>query len=251
MEVNSQVYPEDKAGPVELATMTFGHGIANTPVQVTTAIAAIVNGGYLLEPHIIKHIEDENGNIIEERERVVKRQVISNVTSTQMRDIMRSVVDNGSGKSVYMEGLPLGAKTGTSEKFVNGKYSGDKVIASFIAVAPIEDPKIALYIFVDEPQDNIFGSVVAAPIAKTILTDVIQYLGIERTFEASGSYIELPDFVGLSIEEIEKIVKDLDVELIYNQSESLNVEKIVVNQFPKAGTYIEADSSVYLQLLED
>lgn len=243
-EVNPIVYTREETNEVELATMTFGQGIANTPIQVITAISAIVNGGYLLEPHLIKQIEDEDGNIIEETKRTVRRQVISEATSIQMREIMRSVVENGSGKAVYIEGIPIGAKTGTSEKPFQGGYSEDKLIASFIAVAPIVDPQIALYVFIDEPENGEHGGTIAGPIAREILENILPYMGLEKSFDSVNDLVNIPNLVGMTYGEGKKILTKLGFNYMTTPANFEDESKIIINQYPKAGTLVKINEPI-------
>ncbi len=232
----------------ELATMTFGHGIAHTPIQVANAISAIVNGGYLLEPHVVKKIVDKEGKEIYKAERTVKRQVLSEITSQQMRAIMESVVENGSGRNVKIDGYRIGAKTGTSEKFIDGKYSGDHVIASFVAVAPINNPEILLYIVVDEPQDEVYGSLVAAPIAREILVDALDYLNIEKSDKENADLREIPDLVGMTIEEVEKELKKTDFRFKIVSTDTYTKENVIKKQYPTPGSMKEKSSVILLEI---
>ncbi len=240
----------EKTGPVELATMTFGHGVSQTPIQVATAIAATVNGGYLLEPHIVKRIVDEEGVIVYEAVREVKRQVVSEITSQQMRGIMEYVVTDASGSAVQIPGYRIGGKTGTSEKIVDGKYSAEKAIASFVAVAPINDPEILVFVVVDEPQDEIYGSKVAGPITKNILVDTLDYLEIEKDMTTGISYYEVPDVLGLKLEDAKALIQSADMTYKVVTTDSYTDENVVINQYPKGGSLRESGSLILLEIKE-
>src|SRR5699024_454960 len=126
-----------------LATMSYGHGIAVTPIQLVTAVSAIGNGGELMKPRIVKELIDEEGKVVQSFKPEAKRKVISEETSKTLLEILESVVSEGTGKKAYVPGYKIGGKTGTAQKVIDGRYAPGKYIASFIAVAPANDPKIA------------------------------------------------------------------------------------------------------------
>ena len=165
-------------GPVELATMGFGQGISITPIQLVTAISSIANGGDLLRPHYVKALTDSNGKIVKTFDKEIVRKVISPETAAEMRDIMESEVSEGGGNTAKMEGFSIGGKTGTAEKAVEGGYSSSDYYSSFICIAPIDDPRITLLVVVDSPRGETYGSVVAAPAAKSILENVLRYMAV-------------------------------------------------------------------------
>ena len=154
-----------------------------------TAISAIANGGNLLEPHIVRQMIDDEGNIVSSTETKVKRQVISESTSAEVSEMMQSVVTEGAATNAYIAGYRVAGKTGTSEKRdvydENGNQIQDLRIASFCGFAPADDPQIAILIILDEPHaSNIYGGTIAAPVAKSILEEVLPYLGIEPVYTA-------------------------------------------------------------------
>lgn len=234
----------------ELATMTFGHGVSQTPIQVAAALSAVINGGYLLEPHIVKKITNPDGSIYYEAKRTVKRQVISEITSIQMRQIMESVVVNGSGSSVQIDGYRIGGKTGTSEKAINGVYSKDKAIASFVAVAPIQDPEILVYVVIDEPSDSIFGSKVAGPITRDILIDTLEYLNFEKDFGIVANDILVPDLVGLTLLEADELLEQTGFKRTVVTDESYHDESVINDQYPKAGSLRSYETTILLEIDE-
>jgi len=239
----------DEINQVELATMTFGHGVAQTPIQVASALSAIVNGGFLLEPHIVKRIEDQDGLIEYQAERTVVRQVVSEITSQQMRDIMEYVVDDASGSAVKIPGYRIGGKTGTSEKpDENGGYSEDKAIASFVAVAPINNPEILVYVVVDEPKDEIFGSKVAGPITKNILIDTLDYLEIARDDSKLEDTMIVPDFIGMTLEDTMEMAEDLGFEVNVVSDASYDDSVLIINQYPKGGSERTRGSVILLEI---
>ncbi len=180
----------------ELASSSFGQTFKVTPIQICTAVAAAVNGGRLMQPYVVSQVLDPEGNIVSTTEPVVKRQVISEQTSETMRGILEKVVGDpdGSGKNAYVPGYRVGGKTGTSEK-LDAKEGGEvtRRIASFMGIAPSNDPQVLVLVILDEPQmQNIYGSVIAAPVVGAIMSDILPYLKVEPQYtEAELSDIEV------------------------------------------------------------
>ncbi len=189
-------------GPVELSSSSFGQSFQTTPIQLITAISAAVNGGYLVQPHIVSRQIDSEGKIVESVQTVVKRQVISKATSEKMRKMMGAVVSESTSKNMYVMGYSTGGKTGTSEKLNKSQANDgrDFYIASYLAVAPIDDPEIAVLVMIDEPSaGQYYGSAVAAPIGAEILAEVLPYLGYEPTYtdkELASLSISVPNVIG-------------------------------------------------------
>ena len=168
----------ENVGPVELATMSFGQRFTITPLQMTTALCAVVNGGYLLEPTLVKSMSNpDTGEVIDTKTKIV-RQVISSQTSSQMRKMMQSVVINGTGKKAAVKGYSVGGKSGTSEPPVGDKKAG--YVASFAAMSPVENTKLVVLVTLYDPHGASHqGGTVAGPVAGQILSEVLPYLGIE------------------------------------------------------------------------
>ena len=143
------MYKAKDVGPVELATISFGQSISVTPIQLITAVSAIVNDGNLMQPRLVKAYTDNKGNITEEVDPVQVKQVISEETSAQMREIMESVVTEGGGKIAYLPGYRLGGKTGTAQKVINGSYAQGHYVCSFVGMAPADNPQIVVLAIVD------------------------------------------------------------------------------------------------------
>lgn len=179
---NSLIPTKENIGPVELATMSFGHGISITPLQMITALNGLINNGNLVEPSIIEKITTVEDDVVYQQDKEIVKQVISEKTSKDLRLMLESVVNNGSGRNAYIPGIRVGGKTGTSEKLVDGQYSSDAVYSSFFGFAPVDDPEIVVLVIADEPKDVHFGSVVAAPAVKEILESTLKYRGIKPNF---------------------------------------------------------------------
>ena len=233
---------------VKLATLSYGHGIAVTPMQLVTAISAVANGGDLLEPKLLKSVLDVDGNAIEEFESETVRKVISKETSDTMLSLLESVVSDGSGARAYIPGYKVGGKTGTAQKIIDGKYEDGKYIASFVAVAPIDDPKIAMLVVVDEPSGTYYGGSVAAPVAKSILEDTFNYLDIEPKFtkeekEALEVMIEVPDVRNIKIGEAGRILAEVGLKHTTEYLELTN-ESIIQDQHPLPGEKVNKGSII-------
>ena len=182
----------DKWGTASLTSASFGQTFKLTPLQLVRAIAAVVNGGYLIEPYIVSEIFDADGNTVLKQEPTVIRQVISEETSATMRTLIRSVVTDGTAKNASVSGFSIGGKTGTSEKIdvldENGNPTLDKIV-SFVGIAPMEDPEYIVLVALDTPSRStgiyISGGVMAAPTVGNVFADILPYLGVEKS-EVTG-----------------------------------------------------------------
>lgn len=200
---NISYYDEEHLRPVELASSSFGQAAKITPLQMITAVAAVANGGYLVQPHIVSSITDADGNLVKEFGTTVKRQVISEQTSRQVLDMMRGVVDNGRdgapGRNAYVAGYDIGGKSGTSEKLDTPKIDGVEyeIASSFMAVVPIENPQIAILTVLDDPRyGKNYGSQLGAPIVGNIISEIGPYLGLDRVPQEGGGTVRVPNLVG-------------------------------------------------------
>lgn len=176
-EAGSIMHSEENVGPVELATMSFGQSFQVTPIQFVAAVCAVINGGHRITPHIGKQIVDSQTGAITEIEFGGQTKVIDESASIQMRDMLKSVVSEGSGRNGYIEGYSIGGKTATSEKLPrgNGRY-----ISSFLGFAPAENPVVLTLLLIDEPEGAYYGGTVAAPVVRDIFSNILPYLGIEK-----------------------------------------------------------------------
>ena len=247
------MYKEKDVGPVELATISFGQSNSLTPIQLITAVSAIVNDGNLMQPRLVKAYTDNKGNITEEVEPVKVRQVISKETSAQMREIMESVVTEGGGKIAYLPGYRLGGKTGTAQKVVNGSYAQGKYVCSFVGVAPADDPKIAVLAIVDEPTGvAAFGSQTGGPIIKEVMNNCLKYLGVEPRYteeekkENVKEKVEVPDVRGLTIEEATKVLQEAKLEANVDNDIEIKEGTVITDMFPKPGISVNEESLISL-----
>ena len=174
-EGSAIVRSKKEIGPVELSTMGYGHGIALTPIQLATAISSFGNNGVLMKPRLVKGYADTKGKLIKKFAPESIRKVISKKTADRIRLLMEEVVDKGSGQNAKIKGYRIGGKTGTTLK-TKGHGYGKKVFASFVGMAPIDDPKICLLVVVDNPANGASGSLSAGPAAKEILENTLKYM---------------------------------------------------------------------------
>ncbi|AKN55002.1 Cell division protein FtsI [Heyndrickxia coagulans] len=251
-EASGILFNLDRVGPVELATTAFGQGVSVTPIQQVAAVSAAVNGGILYKPYIAKELVDpKTGETVMRKNPVAKRRVISENTSKQIRHALETVVTQGSGKNAYVDGYPVGGKTGTAQKAKNGRYLENNYVLSFIGFAPANDPKIVVYLAVDNPKNTIqFGGQVAAPIAGTIIGDSLRAMGVKpvkNQAEKEKSYFETPTVkVPNLIGETKKEMMNDQYNLKLDVSGSGNK---VIRQSPEAGVKVEEGSTirVYMQ----
>lgn len=223
---------------VDLARIGFGQSIAVTPLQMITAASAVINGGVRYTPRLVSHTEDSKGNIIETFGNEEGVRVISEETSAIVRQILQSVVDNGSGKNAQIEGYAVGGKTGTAQMYENGAIVQGKNISSFIGFAPAEDPQYIVLFIVREPDVSVtFGSVVAAPYAKDILEKCLKYGGVQPT-KQTNELVEVPGIIGMSEEEAENALKEVGLKLHMNGSGA------IVAQSPVQGSKVARDTAV-------
>ena len=201
-EANSIAFTKSgQYGPVQLASASFGQSNKITPIQLITAIAAAANGGKLVQPHIVKEETDSSGSVVKTFGTVVKRQVISAETSKEIGKLMGLEVIDGTGKNAYVAGYRVGGKTGTSQK-LDTADPNDR-IASFAGIAPSDDPQIAILIILDDPQvSNKYGGVIAAPVAGSVLSETLPYLGVQPRYtedELTKLDVRTPNLVGQTV----------------------------------------------------
>ena len=248
-----QYYKADQLGEVQLASSAFGQAMAITPLQICTAVAAAVNGGYLVTPHVVDKITDSNGNVVQEIGTNVRRQVISESASDVIRQIMEYEIGNGTGggKYAYVSGYRIGGKSGTSEQLnMHRRADGDyKKVASFAAVLPADDPEIIVYVMLDAPNParTDYSSLLAAPVVGNIISEVAPYLGIATDGEdRSQTTVTVPNLVGTewSSAQVQLNIKGLKHQLA--ASEADQTAAAVTYQYPRAGAKVAYGTTVYL-----
>ncbi|MDY4754932.1 MAG: penicillin-binding transpeptidase domain-containing protein [Candidatus Faecousia sp.] len=240
----------DKWGTASLTSGSFGQTFKITPLQLVRAISSVVNGGNLLEPYIVSEVVDANGVTLLRQEPTVVRTTISPETSATMRELIRSVVTEGTAKNAAVSGFSIGGKTGTSEKIdvfdENGQRVLDKIV-SFVGIAPMEDPEYIVLAALDTPSRStgiyISGGVMAAPTVGAIMADILPYLGVERTAEAEA--IPLDDLTGLTLKEARALVKEQKLTVT-----SLGEGETITAQLPAAGEPVLPGSEVLVYLAD-
>ena len=248
-------YTKSQLGEVELSSSSFGQAMAVTPLQVCTAISAAVNGGYLVTPHVVDKITDQNGNVVEEIGANVRRQVISKSASETIRQIMEYEVGDGTttggGSNAYVAGYRIGGKSGTSEQLnMERRADGDyKKVASFAAVLPANDPEILVYVMLDDPNNahTDYSSILAAPVVGNIISEIAPYLGIATDgIDRSQNTVKVPNLVGKewSNAQVSLNTKGLKHQLV--ESESDQTAAVVTYQYPHAGATVASGTTIYL-----
>ncbi len=229
-----------------LATTAFGQTIKVTPIQMITAVAAAVNGGYLYQPYVVKQVLDPDGNIVSTTQPNLKRQVISEETSKIVCQLLEGVVTEGSGKNAYIPGYRIGGKTGTSEKLDLKRQTGrDENILSFIGVAPMDDPQYAVLVLLDEPSlTNAYGSTIAAPVVGAVFADILPYLGVEKVYteeELKNADVTVENYVGSAPHDVQGSIarKNLNAKIMGGGGR-------VISQMPAAGSSAPQGSTVIL-----
>ncbi len=199
-----------KMQPMDLAVASFGQNFAITPIQMVTAISSVGNGGKLMQPYIVKEITDSDGNVVESKTPIVKRQVVSEEVTKKVIDAMEENATNGSAKNGYVAGYKVAGKTGTSEKKIYHNDGSQEYIASFCGFAPADDPQVCLLVYFDDPVgDSYYGSAVAAPVFANIMSEVLPYLNVEAEYteeEIAQMDTTAENYVGKSISEAESLV---------------------------------------------
>lgn len=251
-EAGGILYPLNQMGPVELATISFGQGVTATPIQMISAISAIGNDGVVMKPRIVKEIVDDDGNVIERFEPSIARNAVSKETAKTVLDMMVSVVENGGGSKAKVDGYTVAGKTGTAQKPIDGVYKDGYFIATFTAIAPAEDPQLAVLIIIDEPQGNIYGGSVAAPVAQQILSDSLRYLGISPNIDINETVdihkVQIPEIRNMDYNTAITMLNNSGLNGVANDSSQLKEDSIIIDTYPKPGEYIPAGSNVILYL---
>ena len=248
-------YTKNQLGEVQLASSAFGQAMAVTPLQVCTAISAAVNGGYLVTPHVVDKITDQNGNVVEEVGANVRRQVISESASETIRQIMEYEVGDGStsggGSNAYVAGYRIGGKSGTSEQLnMERRADGDyKKVASFAAVLPANDPEILVYVMLDDPNNarTDYSSILAAPVVGNIISEIAPYLGIATDgIDRSQTTVKVPNLVSKEWSNAQVALNNKGLKHQLVESESSQTAAVVTYQYPHAGAEVASGTTIYL-----
>lgn len=234
----------------QLAAASFGQTFTITPLQLIRAVSACVNGGYLMEPYVVRSVNSRDGSTVYVHEPKQLRQVISEDTSKTVRSILEKVVgdkNDGTGRNAAVSGFRIGGKTGTSEKVsLEAKTGLKEYIVSFVGFAPADEPKIALLVFLDTPSNEsgvyISGGQMAAPVVGNMLADILPYLGVPCDSEPKGSSV-MPIAVGLELDKAAEEIKSAGL-----RYRTIGQGSTVTSQLPAAGVTIAEDSEIILYL---
>ena len=247
-EAKGLMIDRTKATPINIATMSIGQSIAVSPVQLVTAAAAVANDGQLLRPQIVREVKDKSGQVVRGFQPDVIRQVLDPTTTKQVKEILESVVTQGSGRNAYIEGFKIAGKTGTAQKVGAGGYLPDKYVASFVGFAPADNPQVAMLVIIDEPVGLYYGGQIAAPVFGAVMKDVLQYLKVTPQPSANlakpaapDTHVLIPSVINLSVPEA---IKELEKAGLKPRIEESGDR--IADQIPKPGSRIPTGSGVLL-----
>lgn len=253
-EMGGIVRSLDSMREVNLATISFGQGISVTPIQLITAVSAVANGGELLEPRLVKSIINDKGEVLNKFDKKIKHRVISEQTSQRLLKILESVVSEGTGGKAYKPGYKIGGKTGTAQKVIDGRYAGGKYIASFIGIAPVDNPQVVVLVVIDEPSAGIYyGGQIAAPVVGKVIKETLDYLDYqpklseEEKEELGVNLIEVPSVKGLTLSQASKKLNNLGLKHV-TDIVKVQGDYIVKDQLPIPGTKVKKGEIVELYL---
>lgn len=246
-EATTLYYTADQLNPMELATESFGQNFSITPIHMLAAASAIANGGYLVQPHVVDHMLDEDGNIVMTADTSYKRQVISADTAERMTKILNINATSGTAKNGYIAGYRVCGKTGTSQKILEDNLDTSKkhYIASYCGFAPADDPQVALLIYYDEPNPEIdyYGGSVAGPTFEKCMKQILNYLGVERKYtqeELEKIDTTAPNVTGKTVAEAKSSLEGEDLNYKVMGSGDTVLEQIPAfgEAIPQGGTVV-------------
>lgn len=243
-EASPQYYEEKQYGIVELSSASFGQTNSLTPIQVCTGLCTIANGGKAVKPYIVDEIKSADGNTVSKTEPVVLRQVISEKTADTVSQMMKSVVDNGTGKNGYVAGYRVGGKTGTSTKLgESAAGEKDKYIVSFAAIAPSDNPEIAMIIICDEPSLDLGGGAICAPIAASVIEEAMSELGIEPHYtddEKKDLSNKTPSVIGKTVDAAKADIENagLNFKIVGDGDKIVKQNPAASQLIPSGGTVV-------------
>jgi len=241
-EAGGIVISESIVKKVDIVRIAFGQSVAVTPLQLITAVSSVINGGELLRPYIVKNITDGSGETVLSGAKQLLSNPISKETSDTMRRMLEGVVANGGGKNAQVAGYRVGGKTGTAQVYVDGVVSTDKHIGSFIGFAPVDNPRIAVLVIVEEADVAVdYGSVTAAPYAQDILEQSLVYMGIAPETRQSATDVIVPDVVGQTVSEAAKTVSASGLDCVFDGEGG-----VVTAQLPLSGAMMGEGSIMML-----
>ena len=244
-ESSGMLIARDSVKNVDLARIGFGQAVAVTPLQLASAVASCINGGYLYRPYVVEEILSQEGELAYRGGSYVKNTTISASTSAKLKDILYGVVDEGSGKNAAVEGYKIGGKTGTAQKYADGAIAAGKYISSFVGFTEINGSNIVCLFLVDEPQGYVYyGSIVAAPYVGEIFSALFSQYDVPASGETAKAEVVMPDITDLSFSDAAALLKKSGLDYEYAGTGK------VVYQLPAAGAKIEEGALVYFAMQE-
>lgn len=242
--------PKNLAKQIDLAVMAFGQTLTVTPVQMIATINAIANDGRWVQPHLLKEFRTPEGQKVEEF-KVQPRPVISPETARDLHTLLASVVENGTGSGALVAGYKVGGKTGTAEKFADGRKVEGKYVASFVGFAPVPNPLVSVLVMIDEPQGLVYGGQIAAPVFSHIMGDILRYLQVAPRVPATAGkrpapapqQARVPSLVNLPLEQARELIRSAGLETMVEGSGT-----VVTGQFPPAGATVTSGTKVRLEM---
>lgn len=244
-ESSGMLIARDSVKNVDLARIGFGQAVAVTPLQLASAVASCINGGYLYRPYVVEEILSQEGELAYRGGLYVKNTTISASTSEKLKDILYGVVDEGSGKNAAVEGYKIGGKTGTAQKYADGAIAAGKYISSFVGFTEINGSNIVCLFLVDEPQGYVYyGSIVAAPYVGEIFSALFSQYDVPASGETAKAEVVMPDITDLSFSDAAALLKKSGLDYEYAGTGK------VVYQLPAAGAKIEEGALVYFAMQE-
>jgi len=246
-EAKGILIEQSKATPINIATMSIGQSIAVTPMQLVSAVATVANDGQRTRPQIVREIRSKNGEVVRGFQPDVLNQVVEPAVAQQVKEILESVVANGTGKNAYIDGYRIAGKTGTAQKVGAGGYVPGKYVASFVGFAPADDPQAAMLVVIDEPVGLYYGGQIAAPVFGAVMKDILQYLKVTPIVGENGknagptAHVTVPNSINLLVTEAIKELQKAGL--------SARVEEggeRVADQIPKPGSRIPQGATVLL-----
>lgn len=249
-EGSSLIQTKEGAGPVGLATMSYGQGIAVTPINLITAISSFGNDGKIMKPRLVKALVDKNGKTVQDFKPQIVRQVVSKKTAEEVAYTMEAYVEAGSS-GTKVAGYRVGAKTGTANKAIKGGYSSD-TDSSSIAIAPMDDPRITVLVVLDSPKGIQYGSGTASPAVKEILENTLRYLNIQPSYskeeeeKLNSAQTVVPSVTGQNFSQAIGLLVSENLKYTISPAQTNNDDFIIIDQYPKAGEKIAKQGIVYL-----
>jgi len=246
-EAKGIVIGKSKVKLLDIATMSMGQSIAVTPMQLVTAVAAVANDGQRLRPQIVREVKNQSKDLIRGFQPDIVAQVVDPQTAQDVKKVLESVVENGTGKSAYLDGFRIAGKTGTAQKVGDGGYMAGKYVASFAGFTPADDPQIVMLVVIDEPVGLYYGGQIAAPAFANIMKDVLQYLRVEpgimkeKMAEKQEAHIVVPSVINLLVHEAKAELAKIGLQVRIEET-----GERVFDQIPKPGSRIPKNSQVLL-----